>query len=108
MEPKEIYRTRLRAKGQITVPNEVRERLGITEGDDLAFYLNEEGQIIVDQLRMIPPDQAWFWTERWQRMEREAQADIEAGRVEEFETAAEAIEFLHKVTTNQAEQHAED
>jgi hypothetical protein len=40
-------------------------------------------------------------------MEREAQADIEAGRVKEFETAAEAIEFLHKSTTNPAEQYAE-
>ena len=25
------------------------------------------------------PDQAWFWSERWQRMEQEAQADIDAG-----------------------------
>jgi hypothetical protein len=29
----------------------------------------------------IPSDQAWFWTERWQRMEREADADIAPGRV---------------------------
>ena len=29
----------------------------------------------------IPADQAWFWTERWQAGEREADEDIAAGRV---------------------------
>jgi len=28
--------------------------------------------------------QAWFWSERWQRLEGEAQADIDAGRVRHF------------------------
>ena len=28
----------------------------------------------------VPADQAWFWSERWQQMEREADADIAAGR----------------------------
>ena len=36
---------------------------------------------------MIPPDQAWFWTERWQRMEQEAQADIEAGSLPKDQNA---------------------
>lgn len=30
------------------------------------------------------PDQAWFWTEEWQAGEREADADLEAGRVRHF------------------------
>jgi antitoxin PrlF len=28
----------------------------------------------------IPDDQAWFWTPEWQAKEREADADIAAGR----------------------------
>ncbi len=35
----------------------------------------------------VDADQAWFWTERWQRMEREADEDIAAGRVDTFESA---------------------
>lgn len=27
------------------------------------------------------PEQSWFWSERWQQMEREADEDIRAGRV---------------------------
>jgi hypothetical protein len=29
--------------------------------------------------------QSWFWTDRWQRMEREADVAIAAGRVAEFD-----------------------
>lgn len=29
----------------------------------------------------VPADQRWFWTERWQDMERGADADVAAGRV---------------------------
>jgi antitoxin MazE len=31
--------------------------------------------------------QAWFWSDRWQAMEREANADISAGRVTRFNSA---------------------
>jgi len=37
--------------------------------------------IIVQRQQVIPPDQAWFWNERWQRAEWKAQEDIDAGRV---------------------------
>ena len=30
------------------------------------------------------PDQAYFWTPEWQAAEREADEDIEAGRVERY------------------------
>jgi len=75
-----LFKTRLRAKGQVTLPGEIREMLELSEGDDLLFFVDEKGQVVIERGRVIPPDQAWFWTERWQRIEREAQADIEAGR----------------------------
>jgi len=85
MSEQTFYKSRLRKKGQITIPNPVREVLNAEEGDDLVFAVNESGQVIVERVQIIPPDQAWFWTERWQRLEREAQADIAAGRVQQFE-----------------------
>lgn len=36
-------------------------------------------------------DQAWYWTDEWQAMEREALEDIAAGNVK---TYANADEFL--------------
>lgn len=95
------YKTRLRAKGQVTVPSEVRAVLNVSEGDDLAFIVDEHGRVYVQRLQTITPDQAWFWSERWQRMEREAQADIDAGRVEHFADIDSALEYLESETTGE-------
>jgi len=91
-----LFKTRLRAKGQVTLPGEIREMLELSEGDDLLFFVDEKGQVVIERGRVIPPDQAWFWTERWQRIEREAQADIEAGRVHRYADVDEAIEALEQ------------
>jgi AbrB family looped-hinge helix DNA binding protein len=90
----EYVKTRLRARGQVTLPNEVREFLSVEEGDDLVFILDENGRVVVDRAHIIPPEQAWFWTDRWQAMERAAQADIDAGRVSAVKSVGEAIAEL--------------
>jgi AbrB family looped-hinge helix DNA binding protein len=95
-ENRPYYKTRLRARGQITLPPEIRDRLGIRDGDDVAFYVAGSGQIVVEPVRTIDPEQAWFWTERWQKMEREVQADIDAGRVYTYASMEEAIAALEK------------
>ena len=43
----------------------------------------------------VAADQAYFWTPRWQQGEREAQADINAGRVKRFKTAKDLIAELN-------------
>ncbi len=78
----------------MTNPGQVRVISGIDEGDDLTFYVNLEGQVVIDRLKVIPPDQAWFWTERWQKMEHETQKDIDAGRVTRFANREDAIKGL--------------
>lgn len=103
----QYYKARLRARGQITVPTKIREHLNVAAGDDLLFFVNEKGQIIVEQARTIPPDQAWFWTERWQKLEREAQDDIDAGRVHHFENVDDAIDFLHQEASELGQQDAD-
>ena len=40
--------------------------------------------------------QAWFWSDRWQAMEREASADIAAGRVTRFDSAVDFLAELAK------------
>jgi hypothetical protein len=36
---------------------------------------------------IIPENQAYFWTKEWQEAEKEATANIKAGRVKPFDTA---------------------
>jgi antitoxin MazE len=94
MDTRDFYKSRLRAKGQVTLPGEIRELLSASEGDELVFRTNDEGQVVLEKALVVPPEQAWFWTERWQRMEREAQADIEAGRVYHYADVDEVIADL--------------
>jgi predicted transcriptional regulator len=42
----------------------------------------------------IKPGQEWFWTAEWQAAEKEAEADLAAGRVETYETNAEFLASL--------------
>jgi AbrB family looped-hinge helix DNA binding protein len=107
-EQKPYYKTRLRSRGQITLPSEIRERLGIREGDDLLFYVTETGQIFVEQAQVVDPKQAWFWTEKWQKAERESREDYEKGDYYEFDNAAEANRFLDQLDKEEAKRNAED
>jgi len=85
---------RVRKKSQITIPASVSKLLHIEEGDMLEMD-TRGNQLIVRVKKLIPKEQAWFWTERWQAGEREAQADIDAGRVHTFKNVDDAIEYLH-------------
>jgi len=45
---------------------------------------------------VIPPDQAWFWTDEWLAGEAEADADIAAGRCEFFGSDEEFLAALDR------------
>lgn len=73
-----ISTARVRGRGQLTLPAEVREALRVAEGDEVEFTRYEDGTITVRGLKTIPADQAWFWSPEWQAGEREADQDIAA------------------------------
>jgi bifunctional DNA-binding transcriptional regulator/antitoxin component of YhaV-PrlF toxin-antitoxin module len=62
----------------------VRRAADVTTGAVLEFTV-DRGRIIITPKVLVDADHAWFWTERWQRMEREAADDIASGRTEAFE-----------------------
>ena len=77
----------LRAKGQVTLPEEVRSAARLEEGDLLERAT-----------------QAWFWTPDWQAGERAADADRDAGRSETFESAEAFVVALHAATKPASDQ----
>jgi len=85
--------TRVRGKGQITISDGVRRAARVTEGDLLEVSV-EAGAIVMRPKKLIDADQAWFWTESWQRGERAASADIAAGRTRRSATAKEFLDSL--------------
>lgn len=41
-------RTTLTSKGQVTIPKEIRQRLGLRQGDQLIFRFDEAGRLTVE------------------------------------------------------------
>jgi antitoxin MazE len=72
----------VQSRGTVALPADLRRRLHLDgENAQIKLVEQEDGRIELVPVVAVPADQAWFWTDRWQAMEREADADIAAGRV---------------------------
>ena len=80
-----MARTTLRARGQLTLPEEIRSAAHLEEGDLLEAEITDDG-ILLRPKKVIDATQAWFWSADWQAGEREADADLVAGREETFDS----------------------
>ena len=85
--------TRVTRQGQITLPSDVRRKLGIREGDLIEVTVEGE-KVVMTPKKLIDKSQSYFWTEEWQRGEREAEADIRSGKVKRFESVDDLIADL--------------
>lgn len=84
---------RLRGKGQLTLPDEVRRAAQVNEGDYLAVTVRD-GRIMLEPKAIVDASQAWFWADDWQRGEREAADELAEGRGRRFESAEEFLASL--------------
>jgi len=85
--------TRIRGKGQVTLPESVRRAARLQEGDYLEVS-TRGGEIVMRPKKLVDADQAWFWTDAWQAGEREASEDIAAGRTTRSANAKEFVKDL--------------
>ena|SRR5687768_15309685 len=83
----------IRQKGVVTIPAFIREQLGLEEGDSVIFSVRD-GNIVITPARVVPRDQAWFWTPEWQAKEAEADAEIAAGEGRFFASDEEFLAAL--------------
>lgn len=91
------YHVSVQSRGTIALPADLRRRLHLDEpGAQVRIVEHEDGKLELQPMLPIPADQAWFWTERWQAMEREADEDIAAGRVSRAMDIDEFIEHLRQ------------
>jgi len=73
----------------------IRKSLDLTKGSIVLAKIVDNTVVLVPQ-RTIDKDQIWFWTERWQKLEAEAEKDIRKGRVKTFNSVEELFEKLKK------------
>ncbi len=85
----------LQARGVVTIPAELRRQLHADQpGAQLQLIEVRDGVYELSATVAVPADQAWFWSDRWQQMEREAQSDIDDGRVKSFDNLDDFIADL--------------
>lgn len=83
---------KLGQRGTVTIPKELRH--GLDEGTVLEAVRRDDGVIELRPQSTIDASQSWFWTERWQRMEREADEAYAAGRYQSFDDVEDFLADL--------------
>lgn len=88
---------KVREKGQITLPLYMRKKLHLEQGDLVLAKIVDNAVVLIPQ-ETIDKDQAWFWTERWQKLEAEAEFDIQKGKVTSFDSVEELFNEMEKTS----------
>lgn len=84
---------KLNRRGTLTLPKSFRA----TWGDQEVVFeaiLRADGVIELRPRVMTDAGQVWFWTARWQQMEREANADFAEGRFARFDDVESFLQDL--------------
>ena len=92
--PQISVRARLRPKAQLTLPEEIRRALHVSEGDELEFAVQADGVITVRGYVSVPSDQAWYFTPERLAGKRQADAEIANGKGTIHGSAGEMFEYL--------------
>jgi AbrB family looped-hinge helix DNA binding protein len=82
--------------GQMTLPSEVRRRMRVSKGDVFVVEMRTPDEIVLRKKSLVDASQAYFWTDEWQRGEREAQEDIRRGRVKRMRSTKVLISDLKR------------
>jgi AbrB family looped-hinge helix DNA binding protein len=85
----------IRVNSQITIPKHIMKMLSLKKGDKVEFDIKGDS-IVVKPVLIIDKAQSWFWTKKWQDEEKEADKDIEAGKVKTFDNVNDLIKDLDK------------
>jgi AbrB family looped-hinge helix DNA binding protein len=71
---------KLGKSNQVAIPKKIVTVLGLKKDDYLDIYV-EDNKIVLEPKILVPKDQAYFFTRKWQIDERDAEKDISEGRI---------------------------
>ena len=85
----------IQARGVLALPSDVRARHGLDRpGAQVEVVERDDGVIELHPHLPVPADQAWFWSARWQQLEREVNEHVDRGDVETFGDSADFLDAL--------------
>ena len=80
----------VQGRGLIAIPTAIRRHFGLDKPGAQVEVIEREGEIVLRPHLAVPTDQTWFWTDRWQQIEREVDDAISAGLI----TTVDGVEEL--------------
>jgi AbrB family looped-hinge helix DNA binding protein len=92
-------------KGRTTLPEEVREALGVGAGDFLLLERTDRGTYELVPATLVPNDQLWFHHPEMQARVRRAEEEIASGRSTRTKTPDEAQAFLDSLKKEPHQRH---
>lgn len=84
-------------KGRTTLPEEVRQALGVGAGDFLLLERTDRGTYELVPATLVPNDQLWFHHPEMQARLRRAEEEISSGRSTRTETPDQAQALLDRL-----------
>ena len=79
---------------QITIPQNLRKMIRLDVGDYVEVDIQDDF-LVIRPVKVIHPDQEYFFTKEWQEKEAEADRDLAEGKVAgPFETTEDALRAL--------------
>lgn len=70
--------TKVKRNYQITIPLSLRKKINLEVGDYVEVDTQDD-MIVIRPVKVIHPDQEYFYTKEWQQKEAEADKDIAKG-----------------------------
>ncbi len=84
---------KVREKYQVTIPEDVREKIPLKVGERVEVVAREN-EIVIRPIIEVPRDQGWFWSPEWQQQVAESREDVKRGKVKVFKSVKEARRHL--------------
>lgn len=84
-------------RGNLTLPADIRRKYGLDKPGAQLEVVTREGVIELHPHVAVPADQAWYWTQDFQKGERAVDEHVKAGRVKVVENVDEFLVAMDKV-----------
>ena len=87
---------KLKRHHQITVPSALCKKFNLGVGDYMEIE-DHDDKIVIKPVKMVHPDQAYFYTKEWQKGEAEVDQELAKGEVVgPFDNIKDALKALKK------------
>ncbi len=94
----------MQTRGTLALPPELRRRMHLDKpGAQVEIVERADGVVELRAALPVPADQAWFWTERWQRREQEVDEHVAAGEVAVHDDTEAFLDHLDELDAASAE-----